>query len=85
MIVIEISDDGHGIDVEAVKRKAVERGILHPNKNLTDIEAFQLVFAPGFSTSATISSVSGRGVGLDVVKTHIEKLNRKRMSERGLS
>lgn len=75
MIVIEISDDGHGIDVEAVKRKAVERGILHPNKNLTDIEAFQLVFAPGFSTSATISSVSGRGVGLDVVKTHIEKLN----------
>ena len=75
MIVIEITDDGHGIDVEAVKQKAVERGILHPNKNLTDVEAFQLVFAPGFSTSKTISSVSGRGVGLDVVKTHIEKLN----------
>ncbi|UTC68137.1 MULTISPECIES: chemotaxis protein CheA [unclassified Treponema] len=75
MIVIEVADDGHGIDVEAVKQKAVERGILHPNKNLTDIEAFQLVFAPGFSTSKTISSVSGRGVGLDVVKTHIEKLN----------
>lgn len=75
MIVIEVADDGHGIDVEAVKRKAVERGILHPNKNLTDVEAFQLVFAPGFSTSAKISSVSGRGVGLDVVKTHIEKLN----------
>ncbi|MGI5084403.1 chemotaxis protein CheW [Treponema putidum] len=75
MIVIEVSDDGHGIDVEAVKQKAVERGILHPNKSLTDVEAFQLVFAPGFSTSKTISSVSGRGVGLDVVKTHIEKLN----------
>jgi len=75
MIVIEVADDGHGIDVEAVKQKAVERGILHPNKSLTDIEAFQLVFAPGFSTSKTISSVSGRGVGLDVVKTHIEKLN----------
>ncbi|UTC77893.1 chemotaxis protein CheA [Treponema sp. OMZ 799] len=75
MIVIEVADDGHGIDVEAVKQKAVERGILHPNKTLTDIEAFQLVFAPGFSTSKTISSVSGRGVGLDVVKTHIEKLN----------
>lgn len=75
MIVIEVTDDGHGIDVEAVKQKAVERGILHPNKNLTDVEAFQLVFAPGFSTSKTISSVSGRGVGLDVVKTHIEKLN----------
>lgn len=75
MIVIEVTDDGHGIDVEAVKKKAVERGILHPNKNLTDIEAFQLVFAPGFSTSKTISNISGRGVGLDVVKTHIEKLN----------
>ncbi|UTC65483.1 chemotaxis protein CheA [Treponema sp. OMZ 788] len=75
MIVIEVADDGHGIDVEAVKQKAVERGVLHPNKNLTDVEAFQLVFAPGFSTSKTISSVSGRGVGLDVVKTHIEKLN----------
>ena len=75
MIVIEVADDGHGLDVEAVKQKAVERGILHPNKSLTDVEAFQLVFAPGFSTSKTISSVSGRGVGLDVVKTHIEKLN----------
>ncbi|MGI5063665.1 chemotaxis protein CheA [Treponema denticola] len=75
MIVIEVADDGHGIDVEAVKQKAVERGILHPNKSLTDVEAFQLVFAPGFSTSKTISSVSGRDVGLDVVKTHIEKLN----------
>ncbi len=75
MIVIEVSDDGHGIDVEKVKTKAVEKGILHPGKKLTDIEAFQLVFAPGFSTSDKISSVSGRGVGLDVVKTHIEKLN----------
>ncbi|MGP1454442.1 MAG: chemotaxis protein CheW [Treponema sp.] len=75
MIVIEIADDGKGIDVDAVKSKAVERGLLHPGKNLSDIEAYQLIFAPGFSTSKTISSVSGRGVGLDVVKTHIEKLN----------
>ena len=75
MIVIEVSDDGHGIDVEKVKAKAVEKGILHPGKKLTDVEAFQLVFAPGFSTSDKISNVSGRGVGLDVVKTHIEKLN----------
>ena len=75
MIVIEVVDDGKGIDVDAVKAKAVERGILHPGKNLTDVEAYQLIFAPGFSTSKTISSVSGRGVGLDVVKTHIEKLN----------
>jgi len=75
MIVIEISDDGHGIDVEAVKKKAVAKGIIHPGKNLTDVEAFQLIFEPGFSTAEKISSVSGRGVGLDVVKTHIEKLN----------
>ena len=75
MIVIEVVDDGKGIDVDAVKAKAVERGILHPGKNLTDVEAYQLIFAPGFSTSKTISNVSGRGVGLDVVKTHIEKLN----------
>ncbi|MGP1593730.1 MAG: chemotaxis protein CheW [Treponema sp.] len=75
MIVIEVVDDGKGIDVDAVKNKAVERGLLHPGKNLTDVEAYQLIFAPGFSTSKTISSVSGRGVGLDVVKTHIEKLN----------
>jgi len=75
MIVIEIADDGHGIDVEAVKKKAVSKGIIHPGKNLTDVEAFQLIFEPGFSTAEKISSVSGRGVGLDVVKTHIEKLN----------
>lgn len=75
MIVIEIADDGHGIDIEAVKKKAVDKGILHPGKVLTDVEAFQLIFEPGFSTADKISSVSGRGVGLDVVRTHIEKLN----------
>ncbi|WP_259525267.1 chemotaxis protein CheA [Treponema pallidum] len=75
MIVIEVADDGRGIDVEAVKTKAVERGVLHPGKNLTEVEAFQLIFAPGFSTSRSVSNVSGRGVGLDVVKTHIERLN----------
>lgn len=75
MIIIEISDDGHGIDVEAVKAKAVERGLIHPDKNLTDVEAFQLIFEPGFSTNKKVTNVSGRGVGLDVVKTHIEKLN----------
>lgn len=75
MIVIEIADDGHGIDVESVKKKAVAKGIIHPGKNLTDVEAYQLVFEPGFSTAEKISNVSGRGVGLDVVRTHIEKLN----------
>ncbi|AEF86080.1 chemotaxis protein CheA [Treponema primitia ZAS-2] len=75
MIVIEISDDGKGIDVEAVKGKAVERGLISPNKLLTDPEAFNLIFEPGFSTAKTITSISGRGVGLDVVRRSIEKLN----------
>ncbi|MDR1470757.1 MAG: chemotaxis protein CheA [Spirochaetaceae bacterium] len=75
MIVIEIADDGKGIDVDAVKAKAVERGLLHPNKVLPDVEAFQLIFEPGFSTAKSITAISGRGVGLDVVKRSIEKLN----------
>jgi two-component system chemotaxis sensor kinase CheA len=75
MIVIEICDDGKGIDVEAIKQKAIERGLIHPNKVLTDPEAFNLIFEPGFSTAKTITNISGRGVGLDVVKRQIEKLN----------
>jgi two-component system chemotaxis sensor kinase CheA len=75
MIVIEIGDDGKGIDVDAVKAKAVERGILNPNKLLTDVEAFNLIFEPGFSTAKQVTSISGRGVGLDVVRRSIEKLN----------
>ncbi|MDR2481763.1 MAG: chemotaxis protein CheA [Spirochaetaceae bacterium] len=75
MIVIEISDDGKGIDVEAIKQKAIERGVIHPNKLLTDPEAFNLIFEPGFSTAKMITNISGRGVGLDVVKRQIEKLN----------
>ena len=75
MIVIEIADDGKGIDVEAVKAKAVERGLIHPNKVLTDIEAFNLIFEPGFSTAKQVTNISGRGVGLDVVRRQIEKLN----------
>ena len=75
MIVIEISDDGKGIDVEAVKAKAADRGIISPNKVLTDVEAFNLIFEPGFSTAKQITSISGRGVGLDVVRRSIDKLN----------
>ncbi|MDR2097432.1 MAG: chemotaxis protein CheA [Spirochaetaceae bacterium] len=75
MIVIEIGDDGKGIDVDAVKAKAIERGLIHPNKVLTDVEAFNLIFEPGFSTAKTITAISGRGVGLDVVRRQIEKLN----------
>lgn len=75
MILIEIIDDGKGIDVDAVKAKAVDRGLVHPSKTLTDVEAFNLIFHPGFSTASKITNVSGRGVGLDVVKRQIDKLN----------
>ena len=77
MIIIEIGDDGKGIDVEAVKTKATERGIINPNKIMTDMEAYNLIFEPGFSTAKQITSISGRGVGLDVVRRSIEKLNGK--------
>lgn len=73
-IVIQIVDDGAGINVEKVRNKAISKGLIHPNKILTDQEAYNLIFAPGFSTAEKISNVSGRGVGLDVVKTMIEKL-----------
>jgi two-component system chemotaxis sensor kinase CheA len=75
MIIIEIADDGKGIDVEAVRTKAVERGLIHPSKVLTEIEAFNLIFDAGFSTAKKVTNISGRGVGLDVVKRQIEKLN----------
>ncbi len=86
MIVIEIIDDGAGIDVEKVRNKAIERGLIHPNKIISDHDAYQLIFEPGFSTADKITNVSGRGVGLDVVKTQIEKLNGTVVvtSERGL-
>jgi len=75
MIVIEIGDDGKGINVDAVKAKAVDQGIISPNKVLTDVEAYNLIFEPGFSTAKQITSISGRGVGLDVVRRQIDELN----------
>ncbi len=75
MIVIEIADDGAGIDIDKVRQKAIDKGIIHPNKALTDIEAFNLIFESGFSTAGKITNISGRGVGLDVVRKQIEKLN----------
>ncbi len=74
LIVIDIADDGAGIDVNKVRQKAIDRGLIHPNKIISDQEAYQLIFEPGFSTADKISAVSGRGVGLDVVRTQIEKL-----------
>lgn len=75
MIIIEVSDDGKGIDVDKVREKAIERGVIHPTKNLSDLEAFNLIFEPGFSTAKSVTNISGRGVGLDVVRKQIEKLN----------
>lgn len=75
MIVITVEDDGRGIDVESVQRKAVERGVIPAGKALSDVEAHNLIFDPGFSTARSITNVSGRGVGLDVVKRQIEKVN----------
>ena len=77
MIVIEIKDDGNGMDPNKLKQKAIEKGIITPQEaeNMNDKEAFMLIFKPGFSTAEKVTSVSGRGVGMDVVKTNIEKLN----------
>jgi two-component system, chemotaxis family, sensor kinase CheA len=76
-IIIQIADDGRGMRADVLRRKAVEKGLIDAESaaNLDDQEALKLVFLPGFSTKDTISSVSGRGVGMDVVKTNITRLN----------
>ncbi|WP_120861440.1 chemotaxis histidine kinase/response regulator CheAY2 [Helicobacter pylori] len=76
-IVIKISDDGKGLDPVMLKEKAIEKGVISERdaEGMSDREAFNLIFKPGFSTAKTVSNVSGRGVGMDVVKTNIEKLN----------
>ncbi|MFA6396041.1 MAG: chemotaxis protein CheA [Sulfurimonas sp.] len=76
-IVISVSDDGRGINKEKVLQKAIERGIITGDEKLSDSQVFSLIMQPGFSTVDTISELSGRGVGLDVVKTSIEKLRGK--------
>jgi two-component system chemotaxis sensor kinase CheA len=74
MIVIEIGDDGRGLDRARIFRKAVERGLAAPDAVLSDNEVYQLIFEPGFSTAEKVTDVSGRGVGMDVVRKHIGKL-----------
>lgn len=75
-VVVEVSDDGRGLDREKIIKKCLEKGILPPEKagKLSEREAFNLIFLPGFSTAKQVTSVSGRGVGMDVVKTNIEKI-----------
>lgn len=73
-VVVEISDDGKGLDREAILKKAVEKGLVHEGALLSEKEIFNLIFEPGFSTAKVVTDVSGRGVGMDVVKRNIEKL-----------
>lgn len=73
-LVIECTDDGKGIDPKKLLKKATEKGLVPPGQVLTDEEAIQLIFHPGFSTKDQVSEISGRGVGLDVVKTNVERL-----------
>lgn len=76
-VVIEVGDDGNGIDAEAVKNKAIEKGVVTPDQAalLTEKQCVELLFHPGFSTAKQVSEISGRGVGLDVVKSKVESLS----------
>ena len=76
-IVIEIRDDGRGLDRDAIIKKAVQKGLISDSKNLVDEDVFNLIFLPGFSTAKTVTDLSGRGVGMDVVKKNIQKLRGK--------
>ncbi len=74
---VEISDDGAGLNVDRLRKKAVERGLITPQqaKQMAEREIFNLIFLPGFSTAEKLTNVSGRGVGMDVVKTNVEKIS----------
>jgi len=73
-VVIEITDDGRGLDRNKILDRALQKGLVQASDTLTDNEVFNLIFEPGFTTAAQVTNVSGRGVGMDVVRRHIEKL-----------
>ncbi len=73
-VLIQVSDDGKGLDREAIRSKAIERGLILPSMEIADQELYQLIFEPGFSTAKKVTTVSGRGVGMDVVKREIDAL-----------
>jgi two-component system chemotaxis sensor kinase CheA len=73
-VLIQVSDDGRGLDRDAIYSKAVERGVIAPGQEIADADLFLLIFAPGFSTAKAVTTVSGRGVGMDVVKREIDSL-----------
>lgn len=74
-VVVEVSDDGRGLDAARIRAKGIERGLLRPDESPSDEQLHALILAPGFSTAERISDVSGRGVGLDVVRQNVEALN----------
>ena len=74
MIVVEIFDDGRGLDAAKLRARGIERGLINENSSYSEEELFGLIFEPGFSTAAKVTDISGRGVGMDVVKRHIERL-----------
>ncbi len=76
-IVVEIKDDGRGLDKEKLKAKAIEKGLIDEHSILTEQQIFELIFMPGFSTAETLTDISGRGVGMDVVKQNIQALGGK--------
>ncbi len=73
-IIIEVQDDGKGLNYDKIFAKAVEKGLLEPEQSISDYDLFQYIFDPGFSTAEEVTSISGRGVGMDVVKKNIESL-----------
>jgi two-component system chemotaxis sensor kinase CheA len=73
-VVVSLSDDGRGLDRERIARKAAEKGLIESDRGMSDAEVYALIFAPGFSTAEQLTDVSGRGVGMDVVKRNIEKV-----------
>jgi two-component system chemotaxis sensor kinase CheA len=84
-IVIEVEDDGRGLDPEAIRSKGIEKGIVRKGEGLSEQDIFRLIFLPGFSTAKVVTELSGRGVGLDVVRTSVEALRGRIevQSERG--
>ena len=73
-VVIELTDDGKGLDRARILERAIQKGLIESGDSLTDSEVYNLIFEPGFTTAAQVTNVSGRGVGMDVVRRHIEKL-----------
>jgi chemosensory pili system protein ChpA (sensor histidine kinase/response regulator) len=74
-VVVEVSDDGRGIDTDRLRRQAVAQGFVRADATLTEREALELIFRPGFSTAPTVTAAAGRGVGMDVVRTNVGRLN----------